>query len=62
MKLSDLIREYVDMKVEGPPENSEWQSIYSNAVRQTEYHQRLIELEEAIDATQAPNPGEAHER
>lgn len=53
MKLSELIREYVDLKVDGAPENSEWQSIYANAARQTEYHQRLAELEEAIDATQA---------
>ena len=53
MRLSELIREYVDLKVEGPPENSDWRSIYNNAASQTEYHQRLAELEDAIDATQA---------
>lgn len=54
MRLSELIREYVDLKVEGPPENSEWQTIYNNAARQTEYHQRLTELEDAIDAASQP--------
>ncbi len=50
MKLSEAIREYVELKIEGEPKGSEWSSIDSNARRRNDYRERLEELEQTIDA------------
>ncbi len=50
MKLSELIRDYVDLKIEGEPQGSDWTSIESKSRRREEYRERLEELEHAIDA------------
>ena len=50
MKLSELIEELIDLKIEGPPENNGWQSIKDVAAAQERYYQRMSELREAIDA------------
>jgi len=49
MKLSELIREYVNLKIEGEPKSSDWVSIDESSSRRREYLDRLEELEEAID-------------
>jgi hypothetical protein len=51
MKLSELIREYVDLKIEGEPSHSDWRSIDADAKMRAAHHQRLAELEDEIDAT-----------
>lgn len=50
MKLSAIIRDYVDLKVEGEPLDREWSSINSNRQRRDDYRERLEGLEKAIDA------------
>lgn len=50
MTLSKLIREYVDLKIEGKPKHSDWSSIDANSSNRRDYLDRLEELEEAIDA------------
>ncbi len=50
MKLSELIREYVDAKIEGEPQSSKWRSIGEAADAQQHYHANLRRLEDAIDA------------
>lgn len=50
MKLSELIEEFVDSKIEGPPEYREWTSIHINSENERRYHARLQELRDAIDA------------
>lgn len=50
MTLSELIREYVDLKIEGQPEDREWSSIDGNWQRREDYRTRLAEIEEQIDA------------
>lgn len=58
MKLSDAIREYVEMKIEGEPKSSEWQSIDAQAAERRAYHARLADLEIAIDTAAAqPSSG-----
>ena len=49
MKLSELIREYVDLKIEGEPAGSEWESITERSKRRYDYHARIELLEEQID-------------
>jgi len=56
VKLSQIIREYVDLKVEGAPKFSEWISIDAMSERRSEYHNKLEELEEAIDAAIGATP------
>lgn len=50
MKLSKLIEEFIDLKMEGEPEGNGWQSIADMADARERYHQKLDELREAIDA------------
>lgn len=57
MKLSELIREYVDLKIEGEPAGSDWQSIDTIARQRGAHYMRLMELEEAIDAALAATKG-----
>jgi len=53
MKLSELIREYVDLKIAGEPKDREWSSIDHNHQRRDIYRANLRELEQLIDAAVA---------
>lgn len=50
MKFSELLKEYVDLRIEGAPVPSAWQSIESTSNARNRYHNRLAELEEEMDA------------
>ena len=50
MKLSEIIREYVDLKIDGEPQSSEWRSTDADFDARRRYYERLDELERAIDA------------
>ena len=50
MKLSELVREYIDLKIQGEPKSSEWSSISANHQRQQEYSDKLESLEADIDS------------
>ena len=54
MTLSKLIREYVELKIEGEPTDSDWTSIERNSLRCRAYREQLEELEAAIDAAVEP--------
>ena len=54
MTLSKLIREYVELKIEGEPKDGDWASIERNSSRRRAYRERLEELETAIDAAVEP--------
>ena len=54
MKLSELIRDYVDLKIEGEPKHSEWSSIDSDYCRREDYRQKLADLEAAIQEIVKP--------
>ena len=49
MKLSELIRDYIDLKIEGEPSDSEWCSIEQRSRNRSSYYEALDELEKAID-------------
>jgi ribonuclease HI len=49
MKLSEMISEYVDLKIEGEPSN-DWASIDQESKDRAAYWTRLQELADAIDA------------
>ena len=59
MRLSHLIREYVDLKIEGEPSRREWSSIDSERSRRDEYHNTLAGLEADIDQAFASLKGSA---
>ena len=49
MTLSALIEEFVDMKIEGEPQNSDWKSIVDCSKEREYWHNRLQELRQQID-------------
>ena len=49
MKLSELIEEFIDLKIEGAPDGSGWISIDENARRYAAYIDRLAEFRSQID-------------
>lgn len=49
MKLSEIIEEFVDMKIDGPPIGNGWMSIEAEANHRNNYFERLQELRDAID-------------
>jgi len=57
MKLSQIIREYVELKMDGCPQNNGWQSIEDASAVRRGYHERIEELEAAIDAAILAKPG-----
>lgn len=50
MKLSEVIERFIDLKIEGEPERSNWRSIDEDARRREEYHDDLKRLRDQIDA------------
>lgn len=50
MKLSELIEEFIDLKIEGEPAYSEWQSIDWQARAREAYRERVEFLKAEIDA------------
>jgi hypothetical protein len=49
MKLSEMIEEYVDLKIAGEPVDQHWQSLIYNNQKRQNYHDRLQELKNKID-------------
>lgn len=49
MLLSQLIRQYVDLKIEGEPESSNWRSLDISSKMKSDYHESLQQLEQQID-------------
>lgn len=49
MKLSKLIEEFIEMKVEGEPPTREWRSIAECAAEREHWNDRLQELRDQID-------------
>ena len=58
MKVSALIREYVDLKIQGEPQDSDGRSVVDCAADSQDYRDKLDELETAIDATLTTQPTE----
>jgi hypothetical protein len=52
MKLSEVVREYIELKIEGEPKPREWSSWEVNHHRKQVYLDKLKELEAAIDGLQ----------
>lgn len=46
---SELLEEFIDMRIEGLDVGGDWISIEERYRRQTMYHTRLQELREALD-------------
>jgi hypothetical protein len=55
VKLSTLIREYIDLKIEGPPAYSDWRSIDEGVRLEKQHRDSLACLENQIDALVALN-------
>lgn len=49
MKLSELLEEFVDLKIQGCPESGNWQSIDWVADQRRNYYDRLAQLKTLID-------------
>ena len=49
MNISELIRDYIELKIEGPPKNSEWSSMDANRTRFADYYEALKNIERQID-------------
>jgi hypothetical protein len=50
MKLSELIEEFIEMKIQGEPQGSEWRSLRDNAEQRVHWNNYLQELRDKIDA------------
>ena len=50
MMLSELIDEFVTLKIEGAPSYGEWQSIDDAHQKRVNYYSRLDDLKKLIDA------------
>ena len=51
--LSELIEEFIDLKIAGEPNSSQWRSIDEDAFCRNAYYERLDELRSQIDAIAA---------
>ena len=49
MKLSELIEEFIEMKIEGEPEATEWRYFDADTEARMRWRDRLRELRNAID-------------